>query len=85
MFPINAISAKNLVIAGNPSNKNWIAIKIPTIPTVSAVQFQAYLDTPDTAPGFYYNVTNSDATSRFGWILAANDRSNLNRRRGSTT
>ena len=53
-----------------------------TIPTVSTVEFQAYLDTPNTAPGFYYNVTNSDATSRVGWVLASNDSGNKNRRRG---
>ncbi len=56
-----------------------------TIPDATTVQFQGYLDTPSTSPGFYYNVTNSDATSRFGWVLAANDRTNQNRRRGKMT
>jgi hypothetical protein len=70
---------------GDPNtttSNTLISSQMFTIPTVSAVQFQAYLDTSDTAPGFYYNVTNSDATSRVGWVLASNDRQNLNRRRG---
>ena len=53
-----------------------------TIPTNNAVEFQAYLDTPDTSNGFFYNVTNADATSRVGWVLASNYSRNINRRRG---
>ena len=53
-----------------------------TIPTNDAVEFQAYLDTPDTSNGFFYNVTNADATSRVGWVLASRDSGNINRRRG---
>lgn len=65
------------------TSNTLISSKMFTIPTVSTVQFQAYLDTSDTAPGFFYNVTNADATSRVGWVLASNDSGNLNRRRGS--
>jgi hypothetical protein len=65
------------------TSNTLISSQMFTIPTQDTVEFQAYLDTPDTAPGFYYNVTNSDATSRVGWVLASNDRRDLNRRRGS--
>jgi len=64
------------------TSNTLISSRMFTIPTVSTVEFQAYLDTSDTAPGFYYNVTNSDATSRVGWVLASNDSGNKNRRRG---
>jgi hypothetical protein len=65
----------------NTASNTLISSRMFTIPTSSTVEFQAYLDTPNTAPGFFYNVTNSDATSRVGWALASNDRQNLNRRR----
>ncbi len=82
-FRQNSISITEFDGDSNETTSNTlISSQMFTIPTVSAVQFQAYLDTPNTAPGFYYNVTNSDATSRVGWILASNDRGNLNRRRG---
>ena len=64
------------------TSNTLISSSMFTIPTVSTIEFQAYLDTSDTAPGFYYNVTNSDATSRVGWVLASNDSGNKNRRRG---
>jgi len=82
-FRQNSISITEFDGDNNSTTSNTlVSSQMFTIPTVSAVQFQAYLDTPDTAPGFYYNVTNSDATSRVGWVLASNDSGNLNRRRG---
>jgi hypothetical protein len=82
-FRQNAISITEFDGDNNTTTSNTlISSSMFTIPTVSTVEFQAYLDTPNTAPGFFYNVTNADATSRVGWVLASNDRNNLNRRRG---
>lgn len=85
-FRQNSISITEFDGDNNVTTSNTlISSSMFTIPTVSTVEFQAYLDTSDTAPGFYYNVTNSDATSRVGWVLASNDSRNLNRRRGSVS
>ena len=69
----------------NTTSNTLISSSMFTIPTVSSVEFQAYLDTPDTSNGFFYNVTNADATSRVGWVLASSDRANLGRRRVIST
>jgi hypothetical protein len=65
----------------NTTSNTLISSQMFTIPTQNTVEFQAYLDTPDTSNGFFYNVTNADATSRVGWVLASSDRTNLQRRR----
>lgn len=82
-FRQNSISITEFDGDSNVTTSNTlISSSMFTIPTVSTVEFQAYLDTSNTAPGFYYNITNSDATSRVGWVLASSDRNNLGRRRG---
>lgn len=82
-FRQNSISITEFDGDNNTTTSNTlISSSMFTIPTVSTVEFQAYLDTPNTSNGFFYNVTNADATSRVGWVLASNDRINLNRRRG---
>lgn len=83
-FRQNSISITEFDGDNNTTTSNTlISSRMFTIPTVSTVEFQAYLDTPNTSNGFFYNVTNADATSRVGWVLASNDRINLNRRRGT--
>ena len=82
-FRQNTISiTENDADNSNTTSNTLISSSMFTIPTVSTIEFQAYLDTSDTAPGFYYNVINSDATSRVGWVLASNNSGNINRRRG---
>ena len=82
-FRQNTISITEFDGDNNTTTSNTlISSSMFTIPTVSTVEFQAYLDTPDTSNGFFYNVTNADATSRVGWVLASSDRTNLQRRRG---
>ena len=84
-FRQNTISITEFDGDNNTTTSNTlISSRMFTIPTNNAVEFQAYLDTPDTSNGFFYNVTNADATSRVGWVLASSDRTNLNRRRGRT-
>jgi hypothetical protein len=83
-FRQNTISITEFDGDNNTTTSNTlISSQMFTIPTQNTVEFQAYLDTPDTSNGFFYNVTNADATSRVGWVLASNDSRNLNRRRGS--
>jgi hypothetical protein len=82
-FRQNTISITEFDGDNNTTTSNTlISSSMFTIPTNNAVEFQAYLDTPDTSNGFFYNVTNADATSRVGWVLASSDRTNLGRRRG---
>ena len=81
-FRQNTISITEFDGDNNTTTSNTlISSSMFTIPTNNAVEFQAYLDTPDTSNGFFYNVTNADATSRVGWVLASNDSKNINRRR----
>ena len=84
-FRQNTISITEFDGDNNTTTSNTlISSSMFTIPTNNAVEFQAYLDTPNTSNGFFYNVTNADATSRVGWVLASSDRTNLLRRKINT-